>query len=90
LGLWISGLAIFIVAFLTIVFPTAGLLFIGSPVYASWTETLAVIVRASREDGVLSGFEWFVPLVGAFLGLVLAGRVRSNKPLQTTREDARV
>lgn len=89
---WASGsavLALSTVLFLTILFPVLVLLFIGSPVYASWVETLGAIVNASLEHGVVSGFEWFVPLSAACAGVVLARHMRSNKPLQATREDAR-
>lgn len=81
--------ALSIVVLLTIVFPVAVLLVIGSPVYASWIEVIEVIWRASREDGSLFGFEWVVPLLSAWFAAVLAHRMRSNKPLQATREDAR-
>lgn len=84
-----AGLALSIVVLLTVAFPAAVLLFIGSPVYASWVETIRVVWRASREQGPLFGFEWFVPLLGACLAAVLGHRVRSNMPLQATREDAR-
>lgn len=89
---WARGptvLALSIVVLLTVVFPVAVLLLIGSPVYASWIETIQVIWRASREHGALFGYEWVVPLLSACLAAVLAHQVRSNKPLQATREDAR-
>jgi hypothetical protein len=61
--------------------PIAVLLFIGSPTYASWTETIRVIWRASRENSSLFGFEWAIPLLSACAAAVLACYVRSNKPL---------
>jgi hypothetical protein len=88
---WARGsalLALSIVVLLTVVLPAAGLLFIGSPVYASWIETIQVIWRASRETGPLLGFEWVIPLLSACLAAALAHHMRSNKPLQATREDA--
>ena len=78
---WASGSAVFAlstVAFLTILFPVVVMLLIGSPVYASWKETLGTIVDASREHGALLGFEWFVPLSAACAGLVLAGHMRAK------------
>jgi len=84
-----TALTLSIVVLLTVVFPIAGLLFIGSPTYASWIETVQVIWRSSRQAGLLFGFEWVVPLLSACLAAVLGHHVRSNKPLQATREDAR-
>jgi hypothetical protein len=89
---WARGrtvLALCIVVLLTIMFPVAVLLFIGSPTYASWTETIQVIWRASRETSPLLGFEWGIPLLSACAAAVSARHIRSNRPLQATREDAR-
>ena len=58
---WARGrtvLALCIVVLLTVMLPIAVLLFIGSPTYASWAETIQVIWRASRENSSLVGFEW--------------------------------
>jgi hypothetical protein len=82
---WASGSAvtvILVVVLLTIVFPIAGVLFIGLPVYESWVETLKVAVHSSRENGVLAGAEWLVPLVSGCIGLAVASRLRTKVLLE--------
>jgi hypothetical protein len=86
---WAHGRAVWalcIVVLLTVIFPVAVLLFIGSPTYASWTQTIQVVWRASWESSFLFGLEWGIPLVSGCAAAVLARYVRSNKPLQATRD----
>lgn len=83
---WASGSAtavVLVIFLLTIVFPVAGLLFIGLPVYDSWIETLRVAVNASREHGMLGGVEWFVPLICGCAGLAITSRLRTVGPAKS-------
>lgn len=73
------GVAVAVVILVTIVFPVVALIFIGWPVYRSWTALAGSFWAAAQIRGPFGGVEFLAPTIAAALcaGIV---RRKSNAP----------
>lgn len=76
-----SAFSVFVVFFVTLVFPLAVLAAYAWPTYQSWVALVGSFISLSHKHGQLWGLEIFAPLVAALTTALFIHRRRSNKAL---------
>jgi hypothetical protein len=74
-----AGVAVAVVILFTLVFPVGALVFIGWPVYRSWSALAESFWAAAQIRGPMGGVEFLAPTIAAALCAGIVGRLTAQR-----------